>query len=107
MGANMKVIQDTRKICNKIGVIKQMQVQTQLYQNQFARYEPQEFIETEPEDFLISEDGPIMSAEICRTAFQRSIGKVFFHAGFEDAVPAAFDCVRISQLLFSRRWAKL
>ncbi|KAF3942141.1 hypothetical protein ABW19_dt0206708 [Dactylella cylindrospora] len=93
MDSNMKIMQETRKICNKIGVIKQMQVQTQIYQNQFAKYDPQEFVEAEPEDFLISEDGPIMSEDVCRAAFQRSIAKIFYHTGFEDYQPTAFDLV--------------
>lgn len=89
----MKIMQDTRKICHKIGVIKQMQVQTQVYNNQFAKYDPQEFVEREPEDFLVSDDGAIYSEEINRAAFQRSIGKIFYHAGFEDFQPTAFDLV--------------
>ncbi|KAF3311088.1 Transcriptional activator spt7 [Orbilia oligospora] len=93
MDSNMKMMQDTRKICHKIGVIKQMQVQTQVYNNQFAKYDPQEFVEKEPEDFLISEDGPVYSEDINRVAFQRSIAKVFYHAGFEDFQPTAFDLV--------------
>ncbi|KAK6349990.1 Transcriptional activator spt7 [Orbilia brochopaga] len=93
MDTNMKVIQDTRKICHKIGVIKQMQTQTQIYSNQFGKYDPKEFVEQEPEDFLVSDDGPIMSAEVCRAAFQRSIGKIFYHAGFEDYQPTALDLV--------------
>ncbi|KAF3910879.1 hypothetical protein ABW20_dc0106924 [Dactylellina cionopaga] len=91
MDSNMKVMQETRKICHKIGVIKQMQVQTQLYSNQFTKYDPKGFVEHEPEDFLVSEDGPIMSSEVCRAAFRRSVGKIFYHAGFEDFQPTAFD----------------
>ncbi|KAK6533624.1 Transcriptional activator spt7 [Orbilia ellipsospora] len=93
MDSNMKTMQETRKICHKIGVIKQMQVQTQVYSNQFAKYDPQEFVEKEPEDFLISDDGPIMSGEVSKAAFQRSVAKLFYHAGFEDFQPTAFDLV--------------
>ncbi|EPS42468.1 hypothetical protein H072_3613 [Dactylellina haptotyla CBS 200.50] len=93
MDSNMKIMQDTRKICHKIGVIKQMQVQTQVYSNQFVKYDPAEFIEKEPEDFLVSEDGPVMSGEVSKAAFQRSVAKIFYHAGFEDFQPTAFDLV--------------
>lgn len=39
----------------------------------------------------VSEDGPIMSPWVCRAAFQRSVGKIFYHAGFEDFQPSALD----------------
>ncbi|EWC48248.1 hypothetical protein DRE_02352 [Drechslerella stenobrocha 248] len=91
--ANIKYIQDTRKLVHKIGVIKQMQTQTQIYSNQFAKYDPRGFVEQDVDDFLVSDDGPIMSSEVCRAAFQRSIGKIFYHAGFEDYQPTALDLV--------------
>jgi transcriptional activator SPT7 len=30
MGSNMRQMQETRKICSKIGIVKQMQLQTQV-----------------------------------------------------------------------------
>lgn len=41
----------------------------------------------------VSEDGPIMSPWVCRAAFQRAVGKIFYHAGFEDFQPSALDAV--------------
>lgn len=41
----------------------------------------------------MSEDGPIMSPWVCRAAFQRAVGKIFYHAGFEDFQPSALDAV--------------
>jgi transcriptional activator SPT7 len=93
MEANMQSMQDTRKICAKIGIVKQMQLQSQLYQNQFQRYEPQPFMETDVQPMVVSEDGPIMAPYVCRAALQRSVGKIFYHAGFEEFQPSALDAV--------------
>lgn len=41
----------------------------------------------------VSEDGPIMSPWVCRAAFQRAVGKIFYHAGFEDFQPSALEAV--------------
>ena len=34
-----------------------------------------------------------MSPWVCRAAFQRAVGKIFYHAGFEDFQPSALDAV--------------
>lgn len=91
--ANMAQMQDTRKICAKIGVVKQMQIQAQTYQNQFQKYEPEPFVEKDVGPVVVSEDGPIMAPWVCKQAFQRTIGKIFYHAGFEDFQPSALDAV--------------
>ncbi|KAF7846347.1 hypothetical protein BT93_L4513 [Corymbia citriodora subsp. variegata] len=91
MEANMRQMQDTRKVCAKIGVVKQMQIQTQTYQNQFQKYDPEPFVEQDIGAVAVSEDGPIMSPWVCRAAFQRSVGKMFYHAGFEDFQPSALE----------------
>ncbi|KAA8893959.1 hypothetical protein FN846DRAFT_901108 [Sphaerosporella brunnea] len=91
--ANIKQLQDTRKVCAKISVVKQMQVQTQMYANQFTKYDPKEFVEKDVDDFVISDNGPVMCANVARAALQRSIGKVFYHAGFEEFQPTAIDAV--------------
>ncbi|KAF7451499.1 Transcriptional activator spt7 [Pyrenophora tritici-repentis] len=90
---NNHTLQETRKICAKIGIVKQMQLQSQLYQNQFQRYEPQPFMEADIEPMVTSEDGPIMAPYVCRAALQRSVGKIFYHAGFEEFQPSALDAV--------------
>jgi len=93
MDANMRQMQETRKICSKIGIVKQMQLQGQTYQNQFQKYEPQPFVEQDVGPVVVSEDGPLMAPWVNRAALQRSIGKVFYHAGFEDFQPSALDTV--------------
>lgn len=93
MEANMQSMQDTRKICAKIGIVKQMQLQSQLYQNQFQRYEPQPFMERDIQPVVVSEEGALMAPVVCRAALQRSVGKIFYHAGFEEFQPSALDAV--------------
>lgn len=93
MDKNMNSLQETRKICAKIGIVKQMQLQSQLYQNQFQKYEPQPFHEADIEPMVVSEEGPVMAPYVCRAALQRSVGKIFYHAGFEEFQPSALDAV--------------
>ncbi|CAK7266240.1 Transcriptional activator spt7 [Sporothrix epigloea] len=91
--SNMRQIQETRKICSKISVVKQMQIQTQIYQNQFQRYDPEPFHELDIEPQFVCGDGPFMAGETSRAALQRSVAKLFFHAGFEELQPSALDTV--------------
>ncbi|KAJ8607631.1 hypothetical protein MRB53_040150 [Persea americana] len=93
MEANMRQMQETRKVCAKIGIVKQMQIQAQTYQNQFQKYDPEPFIEAEVDHLVTTEDGPVMAPWLCRAAFQRSVGKIFYHAGFEDFQPSALESV--------------
>ena len=66
---------------------------SQTYQNQFQKYDPEPFLEQDIEPAAVSEDGPIMAPWLCRAAFQRAVGKIFYHAGFEDFQPSALDAV--------------
>ncbi|KAF2764285.1 hypothetical protein EJ03DRAFT_282319 [Teratosphaeria nubilosa] len=91
MEANMRQMQETRKVCSKIGLVKQMQLQGQTYQNQFQKYDPQPFAEQDVGPVVVSEDGPLATPWVNHAALQRSIGKIFYHTGFEDFQPSALD----------------
>ncbi|KAI1770160.1 hypothetical protein F4818DRAFT_276872 [Hypoxylon cercidicola] len=91
--ANLQQIQETRKICSKIGVIKQMQLQTQVYANQFPKYNPDPFHEADVEPHVTCGDDVVMAPEVCRAALQRSVAKIFYHAGFEELQPSAMDTI--------------
>jgi len=107
--ANLRQMQETRKLCSKISVIKQMQIQTQVgvdallvaklltmsqvYTNQFPKYNPEPFIEADVEPHFISGEGPVVAPEVCRSALQRSVAKIFYHAGFEELQPSALDTI--------------
>jgi len=64
-----------------------------MYQNQFQKYDPQRFYDAEIETMVISDDGPVMAPWVCRAALERSVGKIFYHAGFEEFQPSALDAV--------------
>ena len=103
MGENMRQMQETRKLCSKIGVVKQMQVQMQAFSVQASKYEPIPLLEADIPSHIVTDDGPVMAPEACRAAFQRSIGKIFFHAGFEDFHPSALEtCTDIMADYFQR-----
>ncbi|RWA11696.1 hypothetical protein EKO27_g3403 [Xylaria grammica] len=91
--ANLRQMQETRKVCSKIGVIKQMQLQTQVYANQFPKYNPDPFNEADIEPHVTCGDDLVMAPEVCRAALQRSIAKLFYHAGFEEYQPSALDTI--------------
>lgn len=91
--ANLRQLQETRKVCSKIGVIKQMQIQSQVYANQFPKYEPEPFVEADIEPHFVAGDGPVMAPDVCRSALKRSVAKIFYHAGFEELQPSALDVV--------------
>lgn len=93
MESNMRQMQETRKIMARIGMVKQMQVQTQTYQNQFQKYEPEPFREATIPPTVVTDDGPMIAPGLMRATLQRSIGKIFYHAGFEDFQPSALDTV--------------
>ncbi|KAI1264666.1 bromodomain-containing protein [Xylariaceae sp. FL1019] len=91
--ANLRQMQETRKLCSKIGVIKQMQLQTQIYTNQFPKYNPDPFHEADIEPHVTCGDDLVMAPEVCRAALQRSVAKLFYHAGFEEYQPSALDAI--------------
>ncbi|KPI39524.1 Transcriptional activator spt7 [Cyphellophora attinorum] len=103
INANIAQMQDTKKIVSKIGVVKQMQLQTQTYQNQFSKYQPEPFHEQDIEKHVQSEDGPIMAPYVCKAALQRAVGKILFTAGFEEYQPGALDVMTDLAADFFRR----
>ncbi|PYH41338.1 SAGA histone acetyltransferase complex subunit SPT7 [Aspergillus saccharolyticus JOP 1030-1] len=93
MDANMRQMQETRKVCSKIGIVKQMQLQSQMYQNQFQKYQPEPFVEHDVPAHVMNDGGPVISPWVCKAALQRSVAKVFYHTGFEEYQPSALDAV--------------
>ncbi|KAK3689874.1 hypothetical protein B0T22DRAFT_181281 [Podospora appendiculata] len=91
--SNLRQLQETRKLCSRISVIKQMQIQTQVYTNQFPKYTPAPFVEADIEPHFLAGEGPVIAPEACRSALQRSVAKVFYNAGFEELQPSALDAI--------------
>ncbi|KAL8674757.1 MAG: hypothetical protein Q9168_000841 [Polycauliona sp. 1 TL-2023] len=93
IGDNMRQLQATRKICSKIAVVKQMQIQSQMYHGQFQKVDPAPLVEQDVEAHVMNDGGPVMSPEAIRAALKRSVGEIFFHTGFEEVQPSALDAV--------------
>ncbi|KAJ5287993.1 hypothetical protein N7478_003679 [Penicillium angulare] len=91
--ANMRQMQETRKICSKVGIVKQMQLQSQMYQNQFQKYNPEPFAEQDVPPHVLNDNGPVIAPGTCRAALQRSVAKIFYHTGFEEYQPSAMEVV--------------
>ena len=64
-----------------------------MYHGQFQKHDPAPFVEKDIEPHVLSDEGPVMSRTVCRAALQRSVGKLFFHAGFDEFQPSALDAV--------------
>jgi transcriptional activator SPT7 len=64
-----------------------------MYHGQFQKHEPVPFVEQDIEPHVMSDEGPVVSPWVTRAALQRSVGKIFFHAGFEECQPAALDAI--------------
>lgn len=64
-----------------------------MYTNQFPKYNPEPFVEADIEPHFLAGEGPVMAPEVCRSAMQRSVAKIFYHAGFEELQPSALDTI--------------
>ena len=64
-----------------------------MYQNQFQKYEPEPFIEKDVDSHVMFDNEPVMAPNACRTAIRRSVGKIFYNAGFEEFQPSALEAM--------------
>jgi transcriptional activator SPT7 len=64
-----------------------------VYTNQFPKYNPEPFVEADIEPHFLAGEGPVMAGEVCRATLQRSVAKIFYHAGFEELQPSALDTI--------------
>ena len=64
-----------------------------MYHGQFQRVDPAPLVEQDVEAHVMNDEGPVVSPTVCRAALKRSVGKLFFHAGFEEFQPSALDAV--------------
>lgn len=66
---------------------------TQMYQNQFQKYQPEPFVEQDVPVHIMNDQGPVTAPWVCKSALQRSVAKIFYHAGFEEYQPSAIETV--------------
>lgn len=90
---NLREIQNIRKICSKISLIRQMQQSTYVHANQLDSYNPVEINETDLdiESRLPNRDhyyGPTSSA-----ALKRAVSKIAMHDGFEVTERGAIEAL--------------
>lgn len=64
-----------------------------MYANQFPKYNPEPFVEADVEPHVTCGDNIVMAPDVCRAALQRSVAKIFYHAGFEELQPSALDTI--------------
>lgn len=64
-----------------------------MYHGQFQKHELTTLIEQDIEPHVVTDEGPVASPWVTRAALQRSIGKLCFHAGFEEFQPTALDAL--------------
>lgn len=64
-----------------------------MYHGQFQKVDPAPLVEQDVEPHVMNDEGPVISPEVAREALQRSVGELFFHAGFEEFQPSALDAV--------------
>ena len=50
-------------------------------------------MEKDIEPAVVSDDGALMSPELCHAAMRRAVAQIFYNAGFEDFQPTALDAV--------------
>lgn len=62
-----------------------------MYHGQFQKHNPAPFVEQDIEPHVVSDEGPVMAKSACRAALQRSVGKLFCHAGFDEFQPSALE----------------
>lgn len=42
---------------------------------------------------VLNDEGPVIAPWVCKAALQRSVAKIFYHAGFEEYQPSALDAI--------------
>lgn len=91
--ANLQEMQQIRKICFKIGVIRQMQQQAYLHQAQLKPYAPEDIVEPDLDDESRLPNRDKYNEEASRMALRRNIAKISMHTGFEDTEVMAMDAL--------------
>lgn len=93
MLSNLQEMQNIRKICFKIGVIRQMQQQAYMHSSPLAPYNPADIVEPDldPESRLPNRD--TLDEEASCAALRRNVAKIAMHSGFEETEVMALDAL--------------
>lgn len=81
---NIKIMQDIRRVCFKINLIRQMQTNQFVHQSQFIAPDIQRIRldDIDPMSKLPTRDQ--MSHKVCQTALLKSVSAIVMHTGFES-----------------------
>jgi len=77
-----------------------------MYQNQFQKYAPSPFEEQDIAPHVVSDEGAIMSQPVVHAAMRRSVGQIFYTAGFEEFQPSALETITDLALDYFSRLAR-
>lgn len=83
MKSNLHEMQQIRKVCSKVSLIRQMQQQTYMHNTNTKPYNPPEIedIDLDIESRLPNRDE--YNGEVASAALKKSVGKLAMHTGFE------------------------
>lgn len=91
--ANLQEMQHIRKICFKIGVIRQMQQQAYMHSAQLKPYHPDDIIEPDLDVESRLPNRDCYDEEVSRVALRRNMAKIAMHSGFEETEIMAVDAL--------------
>ncbi|KAK7206753.1 hypothetical protein BZA70DRAFT_275004 [Myxozyma melibiosi] len=91
MDANLAELQQIRKVCSKIAVIKRMQQQAHLYSAQLKAYNPEPLVEKDVDMESRLPGHSDLSREVAEACMRRSVAKVAMHTGYEDCQMLAME----------------
>ncbi|KAK9454917.1 hypothetical protein V1511DRAFT_501328 [Dipodascopsis uninucleata] len=91
MDKNLAELQQIRKICSKISVIRRIQQQPHLYTTQMKAYNPEKIDERDVDMDARLPGREDLPREVIEACMQRSIAKLAMHTGFEDCQMLALE----------------
>uniref|UniRef100_A0A060T7R8 SAGA complex subunit Spt7 n=1 Tax=Blastobotrys adeninivorans TaxID=409370 RepID=A0A060T7R8_BLAAD len=83
MNDNLKEMQEIRRICSKISLIRQMKQQAYVHNPNTSTYHPEEINDTDLDIESRLPDRDPYNSEVAFAAMKRATAKVSMHAGFE------------------------
>ncbi|KAK9473979.1 uncharacterized protein V1510DRAFT_413256 [Dipodascopsis tothii] len=91
LNSNLEEMQQIRKICSKIGIIKQMQQQSHLYVSQLKAYNPEKLVDRDIDLASRLPGHADLPKDVNEACMQRCMAKVLMHAGYEDCQMLALE----------------
>lgn len=90
---NITLMQDIRKICFKISLIRQMQTQAFVHHTQMKPPEVESIKQVDIDPISRLENKDFYSREVCYSALRGNVSKILMSNGFESSDPFCVDVV--------------